>query len=121
VNGAEELAARMRAAEANGEPSPVPASLAEKIELHHVPASPMDGIIDGSLLAAAMNNSDALPRRTIERITVDGDRVIMRSTTYVENEDGVEVPSPHVAVYTVREGFVVALDSHYEGAGLELG
>jgi hypothetical protein len=121
VTDAEELASRMRAADAAGEASPVPAVLAETIELHHVPASPMDGMIDGSLLAAAMTNSAALPRRTIERITVDGEQIIMRSTTYAEGEDGVEVPSPHVAVYTVRDGLVVALDSHYEGAGLELG
>jgi ketosteroid isomerase-like protein len=121
MSGAEDLAARMRAADAAGEPSPVPGLLSEQIELHHVPPSPMDGLVDGSLLAAAMSNTDALPRRTIERITVAGDRVIMRSTTYAEGEDGVEVPSPHVAVYTVRDGMVIALDSHYEGPGLELG
>jgi hypothetical protein len=117
---AEELAAKMRAADASGQPSPVAAILADKIELHHVPASPMDGVIDGSLLAAAMSNTDALPRRTIERIVVDGERVIMRSTAYAD-EGGVEVASAHVAVYTVRDGLVVALDSHYEGAGLDLG
>jgi ketosteroid isomerase-like protein len=121
VSGAEQLAAKMRLADAAREPSPLPAVLAEKIELHHVPASPLDGVIDGSLLAAAMTNTDALPRRTIERITVDGDKVIMRSTTYADGDDGIEVASPHVAVYTVRDGLVVALDSHYEGAGLELG
>jgi hypothetical protein len=120
VNGAEDLAERMRKAAAAGEPSPIAGALADTIELHHVPASPMDGVIDGSVLAAAMA-SPTLPRRTIERITVDGERIIQRSTSYAAGDDGVELASPHVAVYTVENGSVVALESHYEGAGLDLG
>jgi hypothetical protein len=120
MTDAEGLAEQMRVADANGEPSPVPGALASQIELRHVPPSPMDGTIDGSLLAAAMR-SDALPRRVIERVSVDGDQVIMRSTTYEAGDNGAETPAPHVAVYRVRDGKIVALESHYEGEGLDLG
>jgi hypothetical protein len=87
--------------------------LADSIEVHHVPPSPVDGQIDGATFAKmteAFVSSGGVDREVLS-IDVEGDEVVQRAVLR-NHADGST--TSHTGRFRVEGGEIVAVHSTYE-------
>jgi hypothetical protein len=99
---------------------------ADTVDLHHVPALPTDGPVDGRRLAETSQNeaaaiSGALTDRQHDDITVtvDGDQIRLRANLVGTLADGTTVSLPLSMRCTIAGGRIVALEHVMEGEAME--
>jgi hypothetical protein len=110
------------AADMTERPLAVVDHLAKTIELRHEPPSPMDGVVEGEMLANAMRESqkDTSVRREIISLAVDRDTIVQQSIVTTTGEDQQTRTMAHTGRFRVADGRIVAVLSQYrpvESAG----
>jgi len=107
-NDIETIAAHMRI-----EQLAINGYLADSIEVHHVPPSPVDGQVKGAVFAnmtETFATSEDIDREVLS-IDIEGDEVVQRAI--VRNQlDGSIVA--HTGRFKVVDGLIVAVHSTYE-------
>jgi predicted SnoaL-like aldol condensation-catalyzing enzyme len=90
--------------------------LGEFIKLEHAPPSPIDGVVSRDFFAQAIKMTREDPSRDtkILSIVVDGDKVIQKSIVTTRGEAGMVEKCRHTSVFTIADGKVVDVYSHYE-------
>lgn len=104
----------------SGRPPALADLFAETVELRHVPATPNDGPVAGSVLRTmAIAEHEAVQRALPDlapeavTVTVDGDTIDARSTM-VGTLEGAPVRLEQVIRLTTRDGEVVGLEAHLD-------
>ena len=99
---------------------------AETVELRHVPPSPSDGPIPGSVLSAVSGGEVAALARAMpdaehgdSEITVEGDAVRVRGRTSGTLADGTRVDVETNTLFTIADGAIVALQSDMDPSSVE--
>jgi len=125
TNSAEAIASKIRAGYAEGAiaGARIHGSLAaDKVEIHHLPAGPKDGIWDGptwatALLEAVRSLQNAISDfRQEAEITVVGDEIRTVSTIKGALKDGTALSHTNRSVMTIKNGKIVKAINDNGGA-----
>ena len=123
-----DIAEEMRAvAEDRGKSRDLLVSLfAETVELRHVPPSPSDGPIPGSLLSDVSGREVAALARALpdaeqgdSEVTVEDDAVRVRVRTTGTLADGTPIDVVTNTLFTIADGAIVGLQSDMDPASVE--
>jgi ketosteroid isomerase-like protein len=125
----DETAARLIAAEMQqhagqqGAVRVAAAHFADKLESHHYPAAPTDGVADGAQVAKAINGSLATYQNAVknyrmdEKISVHGAVVTITSFTSGTFTDGKPFEDVSQVAYEVRDGKIARADAVHTNPG----
>jgi hypothetical protein len=94
------------------DPLAVVGHLAERIEVAHVPASPVDGTVDGEFMAGAMRAfaTDESTNREVVSTDIEDDEIVQRAILQAHDGTGIA----HTGRFRVADGRIVAIYSVYE-------
>ena len=96
---------------------------ADKLESHHYPASPGDGIADGAMVAKAINGSLAGYQKVVpdyrmdEKVSVEGPIVTITSFTSGTYSGGGRFEDVSLVSYQVKGGQIVRADAVHTNPG----